>query len=275
MIINLGYRRPYTAASATNAYLADVIASTVCDLDATIAASYPGTGTTWANLVATPADGAAKTDYDFFTGNGATATTYPAFNGSAGSAASYWSFDGGDYFSLKSGANSAFLNALHKTTGGADWWAAITFRMADDAGAGFKFWGTSTGGSSNPGIADQLRGDNTFRSQQRGASSSTADSTATLSNGVDYLVISSHSHSTNTTRLWIASTTAESKSQTYSTSTDNAANTLKIGANGAAAQAMPNGSRLYSFAMGNEFIDNTKAAAIYTHLGARHGRTYA
>jgi hypothetical protein len=33
--------------------------------------------------------------------------------------------------------------------------------------------------------------------------------------------------------------------------------------------------RLYSLAMGNEYLDDTKAAAIIAALEARHGRAYA
>jgi hypothetical protein len=34
-------------------------------------------------------------------------------------------------------------------------------------------------------------------------------------------------------------------------------------------------NRMYSLAMGNEYLDNTKAAAIIAALNTRHGRTYA
>lgn len=264
-----------TTANIGDGSLKDVISSAVFDLDATKSASYSGSGTTWSNLVLSPADASAQTAYDFYTGDGVTSTKYPTFTGSAGSAAAYWAFDGGDNFYLKSGTNTTFLNTLHKTTGGSDWWAAFTFRMADDGGIGFKFWGTSTGGSAVYGIADQLTSGDLYRSQQRGAASSLVDSTATLSNGTDYIVISSHSHSGNTTRFWISSTTAESKAHTYSTITNDAAYSLKIASNGLGTQQfLPNGSRMYSFAMGNEYLDNTKAAAIIAHLESRHGRDY-
>src|SRR5574343_994393 len=102
--------------------LSDVIASAVFDLDATQAASYPGSGTTWSNLVTAPADGSAQTAYDFYRGDGSTSTTYPTFNGTPGSAAAYWSFDGGDLFDLKSGANTTFLKNAHKSAGGGIGW---------------------------------------------------------------------------------------------------------------------------------------------------------
>lgn len=158
--------RPLFQSESVSTYLDGVLASTVCDLDATIAASYGGSGTTWANLVTAPADGSAQTAYDFYLGNGSTGTTYPAFNASSGSAAAYWSVDGGDYFSLKSGANTSFLNSLHKTTGGSDWWIAMALKYVTNS-TGQYFSTARTGTAGQTGIqADQNAG--AFRIAQRG-----------------------------------------------------------------------------------------------------------
>lgn len=256
-------------------YLNSAVSSTVIDLDATIVASYPGSGAVWANLTPAPADGSVKSAYDFYRGDAVTGGTFPAFTGVAGNPAAYWSLDGGDYFALKSGSNTAFFNALHKTTGGSDWWAAFAFQYADN-GTAYKFYGTSTGAGGNIGIAEQITSGDLYRSQQRGAASGpTADATGALSNGTNYLIIVSHSHSTNTTRIWKNSATAQSVSHTYGTTIAAASNTMKIGANGVAAQNVPGGTRIYSFAMGNAYLDNAKAAAIIAHLNTRHGRVYA
>lgn len=48
--------------------------NSIFDLDATIASSY-SSGQTWKNIIAAPADGAAKNAYDFNLGANATVTT--------------------------------------------------------------------------------------------------------------------------------------------------------------------------------------------------------
>src|SRR5262245_47416524 len=101
--------------------------STVFDLDATQAASYPGTGTSLLNLEATPADGEAQSAYNYQFGDGSTSSTYPTFTGSAGSPAAYFAMDGGDYFRGTS-TFTQFLKDLHKNSDGASWWAAMAFR---------------------------------------------------------------------------------------------------------------------------------------------------
>lgn len=256
---------------AAPSYLNSVLASTVCDLDVTVAASYPGTGTTWANLVAAPADGASQTDYDFRTGDGATSSTYPAFNGTAGSASAYWSLDTGDYFGLKSGTNTSFLAGLHKTTGGADFWMAVAYRHVANSAYQYPF-ATTANVASSIGLALETTNSNLFRIRQRGGSSTVIGSSAvTASNGTDYLVIASHSHSANQTRFWINSLSNVQVSHSFNTTTTDA--TLAAQA-GKGNTNMADGTRIYSLALGNEYLDNTKAAAIIAHMEARHGRDY-
>jgi len=263
----------YGATTGGSAYLDGVLASTVFDLDATIAASYPGTGTTWANLVPVPADGAARADYDFFTGNGATSSTYPTFNGTAGSPAAYWGFDGGDYFRLKSGTNTAFLNALHKTTGGSDWWVAITMSVVD-TGTSQGLFCTRDNVAGSSGIFTNIQADESMRTQQRGAGVASPDAitTATGYTG-NRVIIMSHSHSTNMTKTRVTNTTQDI-SQTYAATTGNAAIAFVIGMFAGGFNFLANNTKMYSFAMGNEYLDNTKAAAIIAHLETRHGRDY-
>lgn len=255
-------------------YLDGVVTSAVLDLDATIAASYAGTGTTWANLVAAPADGSATTAYDFYTGNGSTATTYPSFNGSAGNAAAYWGFDGGDYFLLKSGTNTNFINDLHKSAGG-DFWVAITFRIPDLATTSGLY--TTQSGTSSSGLRAELTNTENINSQQRGDSTSatTVALAVGASTGTDHILLMSHSNASNNWRVWLDTVTAANVAQTFVTATTAASAALTIATRLAATGRIDSGARLYSFAMGNEYLDNTKAAAIINHLEIRHGRNYA
>lgn len=251
--------------------LTDVIASAVFELDATKSDSYSGSGTTWANRVLVPADGSAQTAYDFYRGDGATSTTYPTFNGSAGSAAAYWSFDGGDYFGLKSGSNTAFFNALHKTTGGSDFWIAVTIQTPVADSTVDALFSTQITGATVAGLRLVQTAAEAINLIQRGTANTTAAATGTLTGSTDYIVIASHSHSGNNTRFWISATTAQDVAQTFNTTTANP-ETARIGY--AATAAASSGLRIYGISGGNEYIDNTKAAEIISYLETQHGRDY-
>jgi hypothetical protein len=92
-----------------------VAAGAVFELDAGNAASYPGSGQTLANVVASPADGALQTAYDFLLGTDGTVEADDApFSGTPGglSSAEYFSFDS-DRITLGA-ANPAFIDTMHK-----------------------------------------------------------------------------------------------------------------------------------------------------------------
>lgn len=279
MIYRPGRKTNLSAATAAGpAFLNAVLASTVMDLDATLSASYGGTGQAWSNLIAAPADGAAQTAYDFYRGASVTATTDdPTFTGTAGSAAAYWAMDGGDYFRLVTGTNTTWLNNLHKTTGGSDFWYALAMRYNDGGGSATqRILSTGINGGTAIGIASTVNSSERINHLQYGTSlSNGSNNTDTLSSGTDYLLIVSHSHSGNNTRFWVNTRTAVNVAQTYSTTTSSAAGILTIGANADNSSPVVNGTRLYGCYMGNEYLDNTKAGLIFDHLNTRHGRTYA
>jgi hypothetical protein len=248
-----------------------VLPSTVADLDATMVGSYAGTGTTWSNLVAVPADGSAQTAYNFSRGDGTTATTYPTFTGTAGHAAAYFAMDGGDYFRLASGTNTTFLQNLTKTTGGADFWLGFALRGADWSGVQRLF---NSGVDSAPaGWCSVYANGGTIFLAQRGTAAASVSSGVTLAINTDYLILISHSHASNRTRFWINTTTAAEVTHNFST------NTSAMPLMGAYAEtdggfALKNGARVYGLYIGNEDLNNTKAAALITALETRHGRNY-
>lgn len=267
---------PRPVVSSGDGSLADVVASTVFDLDATIVDSYPGTGTTWANLVVAPADGSDQTAYDFYTGNGSTDTTYPAFNGTPGDSAAYWGFDGGDYFNIKTGANTAFLNALHKTTGGTAWWVACAFRTPESLG-NCGFFQTATN-NATPGCYMFAQAGGNVRVLQRGNTGFTTKdpiaSGAVDDAESDYIAIISYDPTANAYRGWANTATATTTDNAnFNACTSNAAVPLTLGRGGGSVMFLA-GARMYSFAMGNAYLDNTGAAAIMAALEARHGRDY-
>lgn len=254
--------------------LEQVVPSTVFDLDATLAQSYPGSGLTWANLATAPADGSAQAAYDFSTGNGVTPTTYPAFQGSAGSAAAYWSFDGGDYFKIKAGVNTAFLAGLQRTDTG-DWWMALTYRHADNTTNSTFFANKDSATNSVAGVSFYTTsGEVLFLRQGNNVVASSAATLPTQINATDYVIIASCSKANNNVRLWRNTATAANYAWTFGAYTANVATLATIGATPVAASPLLNNARLYSFAMGNQYLDNPQAAAIIAALEARHGRNY-
>lgn len=242
--------------------MGDLVSSTVFDIDATVSDSYGGSGTTWANLETTPADSAAQSAYDF-TNNGFT------FTGSAGSAGAYWLADGTNQFDL-GGGNTSFLNNLPKTTGGTNFWFAMAFR----AGSGTQRL-CHTGSATNvPLLGVFTNASNIMNLFQRGdtASANTSFGSA-LSAGTDYVVIVSHDSATNNIRYWINTATASNQAQTYNATTTNAG-AFTIGAESDGGNPLVNGVRVYAVSMGNAYLDNTGAAAIFAEYETRHGRDY-
>lgn len=242
-----------------------VVSSCVFDLDATKSASYSGSGQTWANLVPSPADGAAQSAYHF-TINGAT------FTGSAGDAAAYFSLNGSDNFTLA--ANTAFINALHKTTGGSDFWLALAYRFIQNDAAQ-RHISTQTSGNA-VGIATTAgSNENTGLTQGNGSAAASFSSTGGAHvNGTDYVCIFSHSHSGNQSRRWLNTTTKTEGAHTFGTTTSNASGALTIGSDSAAANDMPSGTRIYASSIGNAYIDDAAAALIFAEYESRHARDY-
>lgn len=263
--------------TSTDISLKKTIPSCVFDLDATIAASYGGSGQVWANLVAAPADGSAKGAYDFHLGATSGASTDdPTFTGSAGNAAAYFLLDGGDCFGLKSASNTAFLNAIHKTTGGSAFWLAMALYMADQTATSVAL---STKTASNTlGFNLQLSTTEQVRFQQTGDATATTTTSATdhaaISVGTHALIIASYSG--GTLRSWVNSGTKVQRAMSFNSTSAAASGYLTIGGQGATGGSrLSNGTRIYAVAMGNAYIDDAQAAQIISTYNTRHSRTYA
>ena len=260
--------------------LRDVLASCVYDLDATQVASYPGTGQTWRNLVASPSDSATQTSYDFYLGATSSATTDdPTFNGTAGAASAYFSFDGGDYFDAVSMPTTTLLRNLHRT----DSSRPVTFGFA------FRTPGMLTqsrlistaNSSANHGISFRMNTNGSVDCLQSNASGS-FDQKSVLPNGslianTDYLLlIALNAGSTGGEKRWLNTSTSSAWNASFAplTGSTNASGAC-IGAQTGHANALGNGTRLYGVYLFNEILDNTKAASVIAALNTRHGRTYA
>jgi hypothetical protein len=251
--------------------LGGAVSSTVFDLDATVSASYGGSGQTWANYEDTPADSSSQTAYDVYLGATSSVTTDdPTFNGSAGDAGAYFSSDGGDEFRLV-GSVTTYLQSLHKQgTGEQDWWIAFAFRYTDNGAAQYLF-GTTTG--SRPYIDIGISNTDKVRITQWPASGNVAVSTTGgLTGGTDYLVLITHDSVGNNTKFYLSSLTEESISQNFTANTTNATtmSVLRVVGTGTA----PSGTRLYGVSGGNAYIGDTEFQAICDEYELRHARTY-
>jgi len=251
--------------------LADVLASAVFDLDATQSASYPGTGTTWANLVTAPADGSAQTAYDAAAINGI------SFVGSAGDPGAYFSPGSGDYWEIEL---TTLLKGLHKTTGGSDFGVALTVNSDGVISSFGTLFGTTDSGNASSGEEGIYIFGSTSEqviARQSGTSGMAASTTIIPSTSLAagwHIIIVSYSHSANNWRVWFDTATASNVAQTYATSTADSNNKFGIGGLGGAKVVAGADYDWASVAFFNEYLDNTKAAAIIAALEARHARDY-
>lgn len=233
-------------------------------VEATNSDSYGGSGQTWNNIVSSPWSGASQSDYDFnFGEDNLSSTDDPTFNGTAGDEAAYMSFDGGDLFSLES--NTAFVRDLHKTTGGDDFWFAFAFQLPNDSTTDWLF---STG--KNEGLRAFINTSQSLGFRQTGASSSQISASASVSEAADIIIVMSHSHSSNQTRFWVETTTGEDVAHTFSTTTTDASDVLKLGRLGDLSNFIANGTRFYTFAGGGKHLSDSEVSNIMNNIAANH-----
>jgi len=220
-------------------------------LDAGVYASYPGSGTTWANLITSPADGSAQTANDFKTGPGSAS---PTFNGSVNSHAAYWSFDGGDDFRLKSGSNTTFMNSLSKNGATFTAWAVLRFASVGGYanyrvmtnGYGASTWMALHGASSTGKL--QLQ----FDDGVGAAGSAVTDNV--LSTATDYFLCCSFADNAASFFFRNGSVQQVSYSDTFTLNpagSGNPSNAFSIGAKGDGTETLASGSRIYACGMAN------------------------
>lgn len=258
------------ASAAGPSYLNSVLTSVVFEVDATLSASYGGSGQTWSNVIAAPADGETQTKYDFWLGAGSgSSTDDPTFTGSAGSASAYFSYDGGDYNSGKMASLSTFINSVYKAASGLKYWYGTALRFKH--GTGNQMLITANGGGYGffwyINSSDQLV-------ITTNAASNVTSTVGTLTDGTDYLILFSYDKDSNNLRYWINTTTSSSTARTQSGANSTTVTKPTLFAFDAGSAPPANGTRVYWAAMGNDYLDNTKAASVYSHIEARHSRDY-
>ena len=270
---------PYLGSvDAVSPYLDGVIDSVCCDLDATIEASYTS-GQTWANLISSPADGAGQTDYDFFLGkDGSASTDDPTHTGTVGDPAAYFALDGGDNFTAKVFSSIVpTIWDMHKTTS-SGWWIAIAFQTPSGGKRGFFGGGGANGNSGLTIYQDEASGYITQWTNPN--SNNTFPANSSYTGGADNIIVLSVDMSATSSNVknWHSTKTGSVASKAFTAFTGDADGDWNIASTnnaGVINSAMLNNTRLYSFAIGNELLDDAKATAIIDHLNARHSRTYA
>lgn len=274
MLYTLGMRRGSRYARRGNAspYLDGIIPSTVFDLDVTQMKSYPGSGQLWMNMTENPADGAARSAYDFMLGNAVEHTLNdPTYNGTGKSA--YWSYNGYQWHTLN-GPQTNFLTKLHRSDNVVPFWAVICWKTPPSYSGANRLFGSSTL-SSVYGIQMQYQPNGSITFSFSGNSQGNSISLNTiLPTDQDNIIIFSFDPATSTRRSWINNRTVTESTITQRIRTEDSDGLFSIGSANGGLSAVEFGTRIYSLSMGNRFLTSTDALKIIDHMNARHGRIY-
>lgn len=255
--------------------LQDDVPSTCMVLEASNIESYSGSGQTWANVIASPADGSSQSAFDYYLGaTGSASSDDPTFTGTAGVTGSYWAFDGGDAFgSVQTGTNLGFLANVHRTTGGSAFWVAIACRI--NVGSTKGIFSTQNGATAI-GFRVQSASSEEIVFIQRGNTINSQYSTGYIHNATtDLLIIISADNGGGDITHWINNRTGSSSTISYSSESNPIAAGSTIGGISPSASRLPNGSRVYGVAAGNAYIDDTAAGYIFDYFNASTGITFA
>ena len=243
------------------------VPSTCFVLSASDAASYDGSSQTWSNIVETPADGSAQTDFDFYLGDtGSASSDDPAY---IGTAPKNFSFDGGDWFNGVANAPSLFQTLQRTDTNG--WWFAFVLSRPSATTRPFSCM-------TDPGL--QITTTNTViqltRFNVNGVSTST-NLFGTYATGDVLMLISLNLDKTEAS-VWYNSRTAAVSSISWPTDTslnnNGTGSPARMGRNRTGTYAA-SGHLVYGVAGGNSYLTNTEAGKIFDYFNAQTGITFA
>lgn len=262
--------------------LQPLIASACMDLDCTNALSYSGSGQTWSNLVAAPADGAAQTAYDYMLGTTTgTEGADPTFSGTAGSRAAEFSVNGSQYFTIKNG-NTQLIKDMHKTTGGASWSMVLAGKFIARSGSTFGaalFGNGGTDGTKN-GVAF---GNGQFGSTNKGVFAASAaqgfnggvnfSAVADVYDGTYKLIGVTYNPSTKAVKFYNGSNAVATGTATSYTGTGEPTDAMTLLATQGVNIAY-NGTKLIAASQFNAILSDTNFTTLRTMYSTRHNRTY-
>ena len=197
----------------------------------------------------------------------------PSFKGTAGDTDAYFSYDGGDYH-IRTEANSDFLNSLHKTTGGQDFWFAFVCNIPAASSDNRVLFSTAAFGSA-PGIFIRKNGGKLSLVQVGDSANLIDESVEDIPTDAPIILVVSHSHSENKTRFWVNTTTADEQAATFQTSVNDAFGTANIGRDVAGFAQLATGTRIYALSYGNSFLSDSDVSGLVDFYNNRHDRIYA
>ena len=254
--------------------LASIVPAAVFDLDVSVRQSFANNpNRIIRNLVPNPADGSARSAYDFDLGIGGTSA--PDFNNVLpGSPNASLRFDGGDYLQIR-GGNTAFVNAMHDTTDQQDFTLAMALLYTD--ATDMFFASRLAGGAANEGfIFYTLTGNDLPYFTHRGTSvSSTANGTtrALRENDVNFVAMA-YDHTAAEVTFWVNSSVGETVARSIGTVTADASGDFTIGAYADGSTAMANGESLYAAGCFNKVLSDAEMKAVIKEYERRHKRRY-
>lgn len=263
--LNITNQTPIVGGGGGDGSLSDVNSTAIFDLDATQTDSYSGSGTTWANLVTAPADGSEQTEWDF------DLNTWD-FIGTAGDAGAYFGTPDANR-GMNVGTNPAFVDTMHKTTGGNRWWCVAAVQAPTTAGQ-LRFLSTASG-SPVHGFILQTAGGNVINAFHVASNSynNLFNGDAVNDSAIDYVGFD-YNPLTGEVYWWVDSTngsTGTLVSDTFTATTTDASGVLSIGALGPTTSGSePTTSRIKSVAMGQGGLSDAEFGAIVTTLKTRH-----
>ncbi len=250
----------------TAASRADMLSGLILCVDAGEAASYAGSGQTWADL--------SGSGNDFHLGaDGSATSTDPAFSGTAGklSGSEKWTFDGTKYFRLKT-SNPSAINAIHKD----GWVGSMAAVFHTDGNTSAQVFAGTTGNA--------LSGTGFFLQRSGGASNLTCR--ITIRNGTSAVLNSGDFGSVQAnkwnfaffnidepagTGVRMVNATSGTFTSTYSSpDSGNAAQTLEIGARGGGINPVTAADSIAIYMLWNGVAHSaTKALALFSLLRGR------
>lgn len=247
----------------------------VFELDATLSDSYPGTGQTWSNVIASPADGSDQGEYNAFLGDDGTAdTSDPTFTGTAGDSAAYFSYDGGDGHFFDHSSLPTMFADMHKGTSGKKWWMTIAFRTPSSLSANATLFDAR---SVNGTQLLYINFNTSFRVIINGGDGNTIFNfhVGSVATDTDYLVIVSYDFDNSKLTTWVNSATGGDLAGQATGTDESGITTAGLMQDTGGSQQWPDGTRLYGFYGGwDVHLDDTKAGEIISLLETRHNRDY-
>ncbi|MBI4030488.1 MAG: hypothetical protein HY370_02325 [Proteobacteria bacterium] len=272
MLLNIGSLGAIPRQLGKKPLLDSVVPSVCCELDATIPASYPGTGQVWANLVKNPADGIVQGGYDHTLGLDDNAASDPTFVGISGDPGAYWSFTSGQRFIIRNG-NTPLLRDLHKSTVLTDFWTAVIWYNPASVTAGqMVFIGNATSNAQHGFNFRVEIGNTRYSFRQHNGS---AQATTFLTGGMNKLdawnyVIFSFSQSVGQARFWRNSKDQQTVALGAFGVTSSAPSATTQLSGVASGSTLTSGQRMAHLSFGNAFLNDVETEAVIDLLVARH-----